>query len=228
MAKMLTTPQVNPENKRLIIAATLMFLMAGGILGSLFHRQQQAKAGQYARPEQHVPDMAAPLQKARMKRVTLLRDKWKIWAARHKEDLSQMLAGDKNAQAKVWAALPLLPEQSGTLRDEDINGGNSTFTWQPVMKSTFTASDPAKAQQQNQEARALSVRFLREDFSQYKDIMISKSRNSGAKTISLWASGRVTETETVRNTGGSKGQSVFKEVSRELSPPYDFLLGKGN
>ncbi|HEY0073555.1 MAG TPA: hypothetical protein VGB77_05585 [Abditibacteriaceae bacterium] len=224
---MANTSKVKPGNKRLMIAATLMFLVAGGLLGNMFYRQRQAKLGRYARPDQVSPDMAVSLQKARMKRVVLLRDKWKSWAAQNKEDLSQMLDGDKNAQSKVWAALPILPEESGTIRQDDVTGGISTFSWQPVMKSTFTASDPAEAQRKNQEVRAHAEKLLNEGFSRHRDIPISQSRNSGAKTLSLWASGRVTETETVRNTGAGKGQPASKEVSRELFPPYEFLSEKG-
>ncbi len=207
---------------RQVILAMMALLISGGTLASLTYLQGQANKGQYAQQNKYVPDMAPALQNARKKKAAELRERWRVWAIEHKADLKRMLNGDKNAQNLVWQSLPTLPESPSPLTHDILDAGVCEYSWQPVLKisdwSTFQSSEGGKAQMRHN----MQV-DLQNGFQDYQDIWIAKSGNSGSKTVSLWASGRVTETETVENTPHRSGQPTFKEVSRELVPPYHFL-----
>lgn len=227
-----------PE-RRVLLLVIAAFLLSGGVLGSISYLKTRAKAGNYAQREQAVPDMAPELQDARLAKVKVLRDKWKPWALQHKAGLQQMLHGDRSARDLVWQAIPVSTIEinpssgrPGDITGDDISKGLHTFTWQPVLKTNFTTPDPTKPklslEGQNSETRSHTQQMLNDDFAQFPDIRLSQSRNSGAKTLSLWASGRIVEIETIHNPDKRSGQPSFKEEYREIAPPYEFLSEKGD
>ncbi len=222
------------SEKRVLLLAIAAFLLSGGVLGSISYLKARANLGNYAQREPVVPDMAPELQAARLTKVKMLRDRWKPWALQHKAELKQMLAGDRSAHNVVWQALPEVAGQpnpsfgpSGDIKDEDISQGLNTFTWQPAAKIVYSEPNPAtpkvNLQQENHDNQAKTQDRLNADFARYHDINLSQSSNSGAKTLSLCASGRVVEIETIFNPDKRKGQPAFKEVYHEIAPPYDFL-----
>jgi hypothetical protein len=167
--------------------------------------------------------MAPALQEARLAKAKVLREKWQKWALEHKSILQKMLRGGQSEQEAVWQALPTLlddPKVTSVML-EDISGGLTPYTWNPVTRGA-TRPGAGLTDAQRTTFNGLIKTHLADDLELYHDIKISSSRNAGAKTIGLWVSGRITETETV-GTPYEPGKPSSKEVTRELVPPYDFL-----
>lgn len=66
---------------------------------------------------------------------------------------------------------------------------------------------------------------IREDFTKYRDFRLSESMTTGRTQVTLWASGRITETTlTDRFTGHGKPILMERMESPDLAPPYEFLF----
>ncbi len=209
------------RTRRRVIGLSLVTVMAVGGLSGLLYLRGQASRGNYAMAEQVVPDMAPALQEARMKKAQALRDKWKGWALEHKGILKKMLNGSQSDQEAVWNTLPMTPSDPKSITLLDVHNGLARYTWNSARRGVILHAVGIPAKQMERE-KFLERKYLNEYFQQYRDIQISMSCNAGKKTIGLWASGRITETETMKNPYES-GKPVFREETRELVPPYDFL-----
>ncbi len=65
---------------------------------------------------------------------------------------------------------------------------------------------------------------LREDFARYRDFRLSQSINTGRTFITLWASGRVTETTlTDRTIGRAPFFGFARKDTADIAPAYPFL-----
>lgn len=219
------------RNRQLKLAATLMFSLSIILIGGLFFLQQQAAFGRYGPPQRPVedPKIVKEMSDARIAKAQLLRDQWKAWALLHKAELKRMLHAQPNetsAMTAVWEALPMASGMpSNTIRRADLYGNGAKFSWNPSSKGIrLSINVTSKRQKEIAAHLAYKKRRLQHDFTTLRDVELSRSSNSGPATISLWASGRITENRLIENPHIAPGKPIFIEAPPvELAPPYDFL-----
>jgi hypothetical protein len=86
---------------------------------------------------------------------------------------------------------------------------------------TFTALIAPLTLSHLRNSREAFAQGIREDFATYRHFRLSESINTGQSHVTLWASGRVTET-TLRDR--STGHGMERVESLDLAPPYEFLF----
>ena len=183
------------------------------------------------RPDVWYPILSAEEAKERRDKINALRAKWRGWAQRHREPLQKMLSAKATDQAAMWEvydavpSTPTIADAGFTSRDlvtiEDINQDRIFFTWNcPLDAGKGTNAET------RERLRAWKVRHeaqLQRDFAEMRDIVITSSVNIGPTRLSLWASGRVTESRL--ELGAGFRQPVWKPrpTYQEVLPPYEFL-----
>lgn len=222
------------QQRKLKIAIVLLFLSSATIFGTMFYLQARAKNyAASAAPTQTGLVAVAVAQKqhsAKLAQARLLRDKWRPWAMQHQQELKQMLAAQPDtpdAFKGVWGKVPAMSNaKDGGITDADLNSTQAPFSWNAVEKMVRPGrEDRAATPGENAEyaaGRQFIQKQLNDDFVALKDVRISESIDSGPSMISLWASGRVTESTEIPQT--IVGQPAFVQgPEQEIEPVYDFL-----
>lgn len=228
--------QEKSRSRFLIIAAAVMLLLACGVFGSLFYLQRQsATSGEAAIEARVAAEKAAlePTEEISTKQIAhlnLLRDKWRPWALKHKEELKRMLRAESNDHAAftaVYDAIPALPhvEDAGfTPKELDSSSPEMMFSWQQVGKLNKSFGTDAKAQEDYKKNQQFRAKRLQRHFATLHDIELSSSMNTGRTHVTFWATGRITRGKWIDNPNTSAGQPTQIEAPlEELQPPYDFL-----
>jgi len=159
-------------------------------------------------PQDKDPAVRARARRQRVETALHLRGQRQGWAERNAALLRQMRqAGpdDLAALLRVYAQVP---------PSINLSSGDATFT---VLGTPPTLSHLRRSQ------GPLEV-HLREDFARYRDMRVSRSLNAGPTDISLWASGRVTETTlTDRVVGHTRFFAADPKETAEIAPAYPFV-----
>lgn len=168
--------------------------------------------------------------------MQLLRASWRDWAWTHRNLLMRMRSaqpGNNQVMEEVYNSLPLAPPDpsltgtsNGTLSSQ-VGTGGVIFSWQPLGRlgtqtdALRSAADPiALVQQRKMERYAAALR--RQNFARFRDIELSKTMSLGQAHLTLWVSGRVTESVLVRQY--TPGTPAYAEAPvKQVLPPYDFL-----
>lgn len=231
-------PKENNSEKRrtrlMATASAAMFLIALAVGGGFLYRSRQAQVGDYGNsrlrmpPGMPSPELAKVQRKARLAKAEMLREKWRVWALRHKDALKRMRAakpGDKAALAAVWNAIPGQPEARITGFDtQDLNTGVVDASWQPGFKTVRAKPNDPKSLEQAEEMKKSGEKGLHYYFDRERDVMLSWISDIGPSlSVHLWASGRITEQDAdVKRDAAGKPVSA-EAVQIEIAPPYDFL-----
>ena len=154
------------------------------------------------------PSVRDRARRQRIATALRLRKQRQGWAERNAVLLRRMRqAGpdDLAALLRVYAQVP--PSINASAED-------AAFT---VLGAPSTLSHLRKSQE------PLDVQH-RQDFARYRDLRVSQSFNTGLTSITLWASGRVTETTlTGRVVGHTRMFAVDPKETADIAPPYPFL-----
>ncbi len=164
-------------------------------------------------------------------KAILIRNQWQPWALQHKALLGGMLQAKPNDAKKMMDVYEALPVYAGGIGvtlvgSKSFDPEPTDFGWQPANKGERKLlSNPVRRTEVLQSERVMQA-FLRRDFAQFRDIELSKSMSPGRSSITLWASGRITEMTLTRQH--ILGQPAFvKAPPKELIPPFDFLHETG-
>lgn len=227
------------KNRRLVIGAVLLLLMTGGVLGTLFQRQNYAGSQAYALAQNQramqIADLTPAQKQAWIDHAKMLRRKWQPWALQHKDMLRKMLRAGPNDEAAmlaVWSALPY-PDYPGKPKlgissldlrpvqdfKKSLDSRSPDFTWQALGKLNQKGPPSGKR-----------AEWLRQQFEAKRDIQLSRSTGHSSSILYLWASGRITETKKIKKNVmvmvKGKLRQGFESTEgphREVVPPYDFL-----
>ncbi len=148
-----------------------------------------------------------------------LRQHLRGWALQHAPLLRQMrhaAPNDLAALIRVYPQEPLPGRYPGDPRlQEQGKEENLAFTG---LSAPLTLSHL----QHSHEAFAEGIR---EDFAKYRDFRLSQSINTGRSSVTLWASGRVTET-TLVDQKVERGKPILmsRVESTDIALPYAFLF----
>lgn len=238
----MSKPEVEDKrrNRRLGTVAITMFLLAIGVFGGLTYLQLRAGApiDPATAQNEELEQKVEATRPARLAKIKELREKWRPWAEKHKELLKRMLnakLSDRVALMAVYSVIPATPDASDktkvagiTRRDlvpDDpavlVRTGAPSFTWQPLDKLSQPKMDPKFKETYRRQKLFIAAR-LQENFARLRDIELSRSVNVGRSQLSLWASGRITESEAVRQPYRN-GHILVDGPHQEVQPPYDFL-----
>jgi hypothetical protein len=236
--------QDTSQKRRWKIVMLLLVVATAAITGEFIRRRSEKSihATQLEKIEAEVARSNARLeltdeQKAkRLERAKFLRAKWRVWASAHKAELKRMLNAqpdDHAAMKAVWDAIPVHCDQRSTgftaqdLLPTDDTLYGEVFTWNAIEKAKLSFAEPPKPAEQERLSRSQSFQTAMqlENFKQLRDVEISQSVNKGKSTLSLWASGRVTERRLIggRPTLLSSGIKIPPQETQEIVPVYDFL-----
>ena len=236
------------RTRRLALAIT-MFVCAGGIFGSLFYLQHQARQNNVVAASSQsgrmAPDISSEQKAQTVARAIELRDKWRPWALAHKAELTRMLKAQPNeteAMTVVWNQIPDDPRIAGISPQELVPSGHPSvgigFGW-PQVHQAPNQNNMVGLKPEVKKVLLDGAKRRNEDrlfeFERNRDIILSTSLK-GQTHIHLWASGRVTEwtkrppkdrPEIVRAIHAS-GRNFFREADlftehKEIESPYDFL-----
>jgi hypothetical protein len=187
--------------------------------------------------DKRTEDQADQARARALGRVKRLRDAWQPWAMQHRELLQRMLAAkpdDYRVLDEVYEALPINPPANGLLDDvTPSEQGGVDLSWQPLGKlKTASAIDRVYSNPQDRARQRRMLTFgvdlRRRQFQKHHNVLLSNTISVGIAHLSLWASGRVTETQFIRRYVPGKPVSVAGPDNRFL-PSYDFLQPeKGN
>ena len=154
------------------------------------------------------PTVRARARRQRVKTALSLRKQRQGWAAQNAVLLRQMRQAGPDDLAALRRVHAQVPSSIG------LSTGDAQFT---------TIFGPPTLSHLRRSQGPLEV-HLREDFARFRDLRVSQSVNSGPTSITLWASGRVTETTRTLQIAGRP--SVIVESSQEtaeIAPAYPFL-----
>ncbi|MDF2440730.1 MAG: hypothetical protein JWN98_1714 [Abditibacteriota bacterium] len=185
------------------------------------------------------PDLTPDEQQAFVAKLKLIREKWRPWARRNQSTLNKLLhaqASDEATLMSVSQTLPSNKSESGVSnRDlvptKDITAAMQArlpmFTWQASRPGAVI---PEKMRAQYEKTQVSSLKLLKDDFKRMRDIRLSRSMSNTEPTFSLWASGRITKSRSVRQNilTTVNGKSVIATTSgesahEEIMPPFEFL-----
>lgn len=241
----------NTRTRHLAGIAAMALLLACGVVGCVLYLERQATTGNYAAQDQSVFKLTQGEKAAHLAKAKLLREKWRPWAEKHKELLQRMLRAQSNDQTTLMTVYRTLPSDNiggeRGITSEDlvprrdlrsaINAKVPLFTWQAQGNKQVRFGNDFKGQAELKTQYDASQRQFMQRMQQnwivLRDVEISVSMNPGPSRISLWASGRVTESDTAWKPFSGmidgkpvKGVAPAYNPHRELTPPYDFLSGK--
>lgn len=218
--------------RRLALGTVAMLLIAAGVFGGLSYLQSQSKNGNdtpsngsYTRPKRVVTEADKAMEAARLAKVQMLRDKWRPWAEKHKEDLRAMLQGDQGAMSRVWQQIPIIQFTHSGLgfSHADVEGGATPFSWWAIDKAVDLKAVDASHVKEVSDGLEMMAQKRQQDFSKWHDIELSRSSGFGAKMFRLMASGRVLEDRIIDNPDRGVGKPAAATVYRDVFPSYDFL-----
>ena len=183
-----TQKESGESNKNYVRIAACVFGAAGLVLLLLLGYQWAL----YKKPDPFVDDKIrvaglnevlnnSVSQERRIARAKELREYWKIWAMKHKQILREMLGSTPDKSDSFWkayAALPKTLNPEDGLTPEELDDRKTPFIWLPF--DSFSR---------------LTRNLTMEGLLKFSDIPIAYSLNPGLKKATLWASGRITETE---------------------------------
>ncbi len=225
----------NEERKRtrhLALGSAAMLLISAGVFGGLWYLQSQSKngndtphIGSYRGPKRVVTEADKAMEAARLAKVQMLRDKWRPWAEKHKEDLRAMLQGDQGAKDRVWEQVPDVGPNGHNelaLSIAEVEGGATPFSWWAIGKYIDPKTMGAHAKEVS-EGLEMMAKQREQAFSKWHDIELSRSSGFGAKMFRLMASGRVIEDRIIDNPDRGVGKPAAATVYRDVFPSYDFL-----
>ncbi len=196
---------------------------------------KQARNAEESR-QREVQARSERMRPARLDRVKLLREKLRPWAIQHKQLLKAMLKaqhGDETALRAVIDAIPANPGSKGLgITHEDLMprrdhkaaalAGTPMFTWQASSKHKAPANlDPKRREEYARSMRMLNAR-VSNNYARYRDFELSTSMGFSRSRLSLWASGRVTESEP-QSRPYKNGFTLQDGAHREILPRYDYL-----
>ena len=150
-------------------------------------------------------------------RARELRELWKPWAMRHKQELKLMLDADtQNETVLRWVlcTLPITPSKKDEgISSEDLTAGSRYFWWSPEGRKN--GGTPY---------------HLREDFARYHDIVLARTSSLGNIYYNLWASGRTTAEMYISDSymiaSRTDPPPPATLYTREVLPPYEELTQK--
>ena len=232
------------KNKRLVLGAAAMLLVAAGVFGGMSHLQGQAvpmtQEEQLAQRNKEL-QTTPPEQLARsLERARILREKWRPWAEKNASLLKTMLDAkpeDTAAMMAVWNAIPdsnFKGAMGISYQDLDPEGkiGNTfesgtVFGWSALARVMYDqnrlGADP-KRRGHATTMQGILKQTLQAEFLSHRDIVIARSLNRGSKRVYLWASGRITEWERDYDSAPRPGDlTLAGSTNQEIEPPYDFL-----
>lgn len=218
----------------LLIVAGALFATAGMLYTNLLHPQPAATSLNDERLSQNDLDSISrnpaaneKARQARLEKANKLREHWKYWAAQHRKLLSEMAQakpGEYETLKRVFDALPAKPGKDPNMTgviSSDFRGPGTRYTWNPFIKAVITPTDPVN-RAHDQQGKTFIMDRAREDFNKYRDFRLSESENPGRHSMTLWASGRITETTTLAHS--TPGKPVYYDSApREIAPPFDFI-----
>lgn len=250
------------RSRKLMMSAT-MVLVAAVILGGFFYLQRQAgsvdSAPLPATAEEAFkadatkrgmiydsktksakwPDLSPGQQEVTVKKLKLIRQKWRTWAERNQSALKAMLRAQPNDEATLRAVYKGLPvsEAARGIPNRDLIPTNDfraalkaripLLSWNPVEKGAVI---PEKLRAQHEKSQHSRWVIMKKDFAQMRDICISQSVTQPDPSFALWASGRITQSrrvnrrwEEVRNGRKVKISSLEDGPHEEIVPPFEFL-----
>ena len=165
---------------------------------------------------------------AKMRRLRLL---WRPWALEHRAMLARMRAagpGDLPALLDVWRALPIVPGWGlwkgccGQMTPSALSAGWPQVAWLPGTRARLRSTrDPAAREADRKQKMSMSG-ILRSDFHRDRDIEIAMPVLGGVSKMTLWVSGRITETTQTHQYIPGKPAWIPGPV-KDIDPPYDFL-----
>lgn len=210
-----------------------LFTLAGGILLYTYWRYSQA----------HSPVDQATLDKTYMEQIRaqhqlsqqlksalkIRQEYYTLWARDHIGLLHEMYhtsdpTRDTASMMRVLEAIPHTPMRTRLIspghvevhRDIDAQIDGIPFSWNPmgmdVVKSLSTQEPDLKERQ-------LCVEMCLKDFRRYRDFRVSQSMVSGGVSVSIWASGRITQDTFTSHRAGRAIKYAFTE--QELVPPFN-------
>ena len=74
-----------------------------------------------------------------------------------------------------------------------------------------------------QKADAEISAYRKNEFAKHHDVALATSVHGGRSHITLWASGRVTETTLVEQKPPVSGLSAYIDDEKEIEPAFDFV-----
>ncbi len=200
--------------RRVTTVAAAALLMVCGVFGCVFYLEHQAVTGNYPQtPEQSNLQFTEEEKTAFLTKAKLLREKWRPWAEKHKDVLKRMLHAQPNEQTALRAAYAVIPSvpNSATagIGARDLIPSNDLraltmsktpmFAWQPGDKTSQPSPDPALRPRYDQQKQFIAKR-LQQHFTDLRDIECAISMNLGPWSVSLWASGRITQSTRVNKS----------------------------
>lgn len=158
-------------------------------------------------PQDKDPAVRARARRQRVETALRLREQRRDWAERNAALLRQMRQAGPDDLAALLRVDAQVPPSIG-LSSEDASF--TTIFVPPTLSHLRKSQGP------------LEVR-LREDFSRHRDLRVSQSFNGGLTSITLWASGRVTETTMTFRSGHPRALVIDSEETADIAPAYPFL-----
>ena len=235
-------PKAKPSPGRWKIAALLAALLVPcAVIGGNYMLQSRARQSTMSVQAQadafNASLLLTPEQKeVRVESAKELRDKWRPWALGHQTELRRMLQADKSdigTMVSLWNDIPATPlgdpslkELAAAYKATQDPGNPRSFSWNPIQKIVGPDQIPNPTQEQREIYRkTIASQHFRQkrEFDSFRDTVIANSHQSGTIGISLWASGRVTESQEVGTTVTAAGVGVGVLEHKELVPPFDFL-----
>jgi hypothetical protein len=161
------------------------------------------------RQQREIQARSDRMRPARLDKVKLLRAKLRPWAIKNKGLLKAMLKakpGDETALQAVINAIPANPGSQGLgITPEDLMpqrdhqaaalAGTPMFTWQASSKNKAPANLDPKRRDEYARSMRMSNARISNNFALYRDFEVSTSMGFSRSRFTLWASGRVTESE---------------------------------
>ena len=213
--------------KALAILSIVILLGSVSYLGNWLYkvRSRSAKSGyeiaKQARTERQIQQLEAAKLSAQH-----LRGDWELWARNHKSQIGRLgrPSADGGSFETIWNALPtkLTNHEETGLTYAELRSGPIRFSWQPSAKNRDILLPRPEMRRSFEQGIDSVERGSRKRFAQYHDIEISRSVSSGPTQVTLWASGRITETTLIQQN--IPGKPTFVEGPPvEIAPPYDFI-----
>lgn len=182
------------------------------LLAGAAHSAGLPPVSQVYDPMDKDPAVRARARHQRIATALRLRDDLQDWAKRNLGLLRRMHQASPDDLAALLRVYAQLPPCDTYLHPNTLLSATAKFT---VLGAPPTLSHLRKSQE------PLDVR-LRGDFARYRDFRLSQSLNVGPKSITLWASGRVTETTWTERIVGHREIPDLKDTA-DIAPAYPFL-----
>lgn len=210
---------------RIFAFAISVLVLISSIYGIAFYFQWKM------RQPQSVAELAAIQNAAlnnpqkiasRIEKAKRLRELWKPTALKYKDEIRNMLkagASEQHLQDKVFERLPTMLHYENQALADALDSGGDPFTWQAISKSQGKTKDQ-KQIELRKKGRDSTKFLLDEAFKSHKDIILSQSMNTGTHRVFLWASGRVTTSQSKIEDKGSYS-ALTRGTHQEVFPPFE-------